>query len=237
MFRERWLASTQVSDWHNNASTSINLPSRSGTPGPNQIPGLIFWLSADRITGKNNGDTLGTWADTSGNNRNFASASATWNTNRTPKGGPAVVSTSTHITIASFMATAAPSGAELFFYFRPTVTDNNFMVDWGTDSLQDHWPYSGTQIYSDFGSSGRKSAGSHIALSTWYAMSVYSVASDWGVYKTNSLVYSTGSNTVAWSGNTHMIGNGSEIAEFFAFNRKLASQERTAMFTYLNRHA
>lgn len=205
-------------------------------PVPMTLTGLIFWLAADEVTGKTNGDLLTPWNDLSGNNRNFTTAAATWNTNRTPTGGPAAVSTYSSFTITSFMGTAAPSGAELFFCFKPTVTPNNFMIDWGTDSLQDHWPYNSTEIYSDFGSNSRKNAGSHLTMNQWTIISVYSTTADWGIYKNGSLIYSTSSSTVAWSGSNHGIANGSELAECFAYSRKLTTQERTDMVTYLQRH-
>ncbi len=36
---------------------------------PLHIPGCVLWLAADRITGLNDGDPVGTWSDLSGNSR------------------------------------------------------------------------------------------------------------------------------------------------------------------------
>jgi parallel beta-helix repeat protein len=43
---------------------------------PKDIPGLLVWLQADRITGLANGDDVGTWSDLSGNGKDFTQGTA-----------------------------------------------------------------------------------------------------------------------------------------------------------------
>lgn len=43
---------------------------------PDDIAGLELWLDANQITGKNDGDTISTWSDVSGNSNNVTQATA-----------------------------------------------------------------------------------------------------------------------------------------------------------------
>jgi hypothetical protein len=52
-------------------------PRALGTFTPAQISGCQVWLAADKIVGLNDGDSVSSWADQSGNGRDFAQASAT----------------------------------------------------------------------------------------------------------------------------------------------------------------
>ena len=48
---------------------------------PLNMPNLFFWFDADAITGKNDGDSLSTLSDSSGNSRNLTGSGATYETN------------------------------------------------------------------------------------------------------------------------------------------------------------
>lgn len=239
MFRARFLSSSQVSDWHNNALPDLRIPGRAGS-GPATVPGLQFWLSADAEPGYADEDSIATWTDRSGNGRNFTGADAQWLAGRAPGGGPAIGSATASPWTMQSSAFMAGSSGEIFMYVKFVNSgNNNLLSGWGTDTQQSHWQFGG-RTYEGFGSTARKDCGPMSPFTYgWEAVSIYSAASDWGVYRNDSVWYSTTSNTVAWAAVPHVLGGSSGrhlMAEVFGFNRKLSADERSAMFTYLSRH-
>jgi hypothetical protein len=133
------------------------------------------------------------------------------------------------------------SSGEMFMTFYPTSTTNTAFSEFGTDASQSHFPYTTTNVYDDFGSTVRKGSITNTiqALNVWYPLGVWSAANDWGLHKAGTNTYTTGTNTVGWaSSGSHQIGGGGDIkiAEVFAFNRKLSTNERALMATYMQRH-
>jgi len=118
-----------------------------------------------------------------------------------------------------------------------------------TVGLSSHHPWDGDgQIYDDFGTSVRKTAGTPIvALNTWHVYNVYSAANDYGVYINGSLQFTTVTNTVQFWAQDAIVGMSwyepqypgnqdpydGDIAAILFYDRKLTATERTNITTYL----
>lgn len=58
---------------------------------PSQIPGLLLWLDASQIAGLNDGDSVTTWNDLSGNGKHLTQTSSTIKPTYNTSGGPGVL--------------------------------------------------------------------------------------------------------------------------------------------------
>jgi len=109
----RALGSSQVSDWY--GPQSLRVPS---WPLPTVPTGMTLWLKADAITGKNDGDTLTTWLDSSSYaNTATASGSPTYQTNEI-NGRPAVEFSSAYFDISG--VSAIETGQTIFAVVKQT---------------------------------------------------------------------------------------------------------------------
>lgn len=239
----RGLSSSQVSQWH--GSESLTIPSRQKPFHPGAVGGLQFWAAAD-LDPRPDGASVATVPDLSGNSRTFTGTNLIWSDNATPAGGPVYTnnpaSTYWSMKRAAWMSSAA---GEIVLHVKLVNFGENNLMQWSGDATREHWPFTGdSNVYEGFGSSARKNAGPIASSGNWYTISVYSAASDWGIYLNGSLAYSTATNTVGWGTADHLIGStfgGSackhQLAEVCVFDRKLSSGERASMVGYLNRHA
>jgi hypothetical protein len=216
--------------------------------GPASIPNLELWLDAADLAYLGNGAAVTTWPDKSGNARDFSCTSAViyTTTNQTPKGGPVVGGTNWVAQRAPWMASAA---GEIFLVWKAVSAGDNrnlmrFTAQTGSNS-NDHWRWSDNNVYAHFGTTVRKTCGTSImaeGYGVWYTTDIYSAANDWALYMNTPTTprYSTTSNAVGWGSTNHALGNYSgtaslhQIAEVCLFSRKLTTDERAAMFAYLN---
>jgi hypothetical protein len=113
-------------------------------------------------------------------------------------------------------------------------------ADFGRDANSDHFPWSDSIIYHDFGSSARKTAGdpSGSMATNPRLVSIVSASSDWRMYVDGTLLHSTGTNTVAWGANPRLFSNGSYFlwgrwCEAFVYTSALSDTNREAAQAYL----
>lgn len=116
--------------------------------------------------------------------------------------------------------------------------------DFGTDTIPDHYPWINGSIFYDFGSTVRKGAGNPAtALTGRHTLAVVSAAGSWRLYIDNTLVFTTGTNTVG-IGTAPMIGMSTDSAvpySFFdgkiyalaVFNSALSDADREGVGEYL----
>jgi hypothetical protein len=228
---------------------------------PSDISGLNLWLKADGVLYTDSarttlvtadGDPIGSASDSSGNNYHYSQATSgsrpTYKTsivNGQPVfrfdgsadyfDGPDHVSALTSGTFFCVVKLDADPPAYL--------QTGGFRYGSGG---QCHFPYEDGNIYEGFGSNNRPNIGDP-TTSLSSAFCVYGVTSatnDWVIYLNNSSIYSTGTNTVAWSdapfvGGSANPGNSTpsfyldgDIAEIVIYNSVISSGDRTSLHSY-----
>lgn len=223
---------------------------------PRTIAGskLALWLRADRgITGSSN---VSTWADQSGNGRDFTQGTLSKRPDFTAAiigGKPAIYfnGTSDILDGPSFATIAAIGSAEMHAVMLraedPPTALNGYGGTWRLGSptaTEDFYPNSADgKIYAGFMSSARKST--NVVKGAAYfeeprIVSCLSAAGEWTMWLDGTQEYTTATNTVA--GSTSAIGGAPEtpgvrmygwIAEVIIFAPVLTSGERAAVLDYL----
>lgn len=211
---------------------SLAAPQGGGAPGS-----PILWLAADTITGKNNGDSIATWLDSSGSGNNGTGAITlpTYRTN-VVNGKPVVRFTNGIFTFPNMMN--GLTAAEIFYVIKvPNDGQYNGFAVMGSDTFNsDHYSYYGT-VYDGFGSTQRKNAGNPPGvIDTWHIYNV-SANSSWVARKNGVQFYST-SNTFGYS-TTPRIGWSlqaafeGDIAEVLLYGSVLTTSTRAGVTSYL----
>jgi len=108
-----------------------------------------------------------------------------------------------------------------------------------------HYPYTDSNIYDDFGSSSRKTVGNPTpSLANWHIASFHSQSASWKYYLNGTSFFSTGTNTVGWIStpklgrqhradlNTDAWYNGN-LAELCLFSEFLSDANRQKVEGYL----
>lgn len=202
--------------------------------------GLLIHLKADAIVGLNDGDPVATWEDSSSNNNDATQGSAgnrpTYQTNEI--NGLPVVRFDGSNDFLNLVDLSALTSAEIFFVLKVTNTSGGHLL--GTAG-SNHYPFSGdSNLYESFGTNARKDGiAPGVTVSNFHRYSIYSAAGDYAMFHNGSSIFSTASNTVAFSAAPKIGDNGSlnfiagDIAEIILYDHKLSSGDRTAVQEYL----
>jgi len=222
------------------------------TFSPAYISGLALWLKADAITGLADADPVSSWADQSGNARNFTGVTTTRPLYRTGvlNGKPAVRfdgvdDVLTGPTLASLTA------GEVFLVVKltndPPLTANSSGL-WhvgvnGADPFPNtHYPFTDGIIYDAFGSTTRKATVNPTpSLAAWRLYNVNSVDGEWTSRLDGTQLFSTATNVAGFPA-VPKLGNsitgglyflGGDIAELFIYDRKVTAAERAQVNAYV----
>jgi hypothetical protein len=215
---------------------------------------LRAWYKADILTGSN-GDPQGAWSDSSGNGFDLSQtgttrptlAAADLNSLNTLR---FTASSAQRFTTPRTILSAGSAGSAYMIQKVISAAVNNGNMSWGTSGSDNHWPFSDGNLYIDFGSTVRKSCGAPTgALTSYRIFSLYSAANDWALYVDGgtggsgggtSPLFSTGTNTVSWSGsnphigaNNSLVGLDGWISEVLFTNAKQTTGDRQKVEGYL----
>ncbi len=188
------------------------------------------WYQMDLLTGSN-GDNKSPISDSSGNGFDLTQATSGLrgtlaaadldgkNTLRF------TASSSQRYPFSSSVFGAASAGSMYLVYKVVSEAANNGFMDLGTSASSSHWPFSDGVQYNDFGSTVRKTVGNPTVslTSTYRIISIVSAASSWkffidggagGSSGGTTAFFSTGTNTVGWSGSGIQFGANAALTAF-----------------------
>lgn len=189
---------------------------------------LRAWYQADIISGSN-GDPQGSITDSSGNaftltqtgGNRATLAAADLNSLNTLR---FTAANSQRYPLSASIMNGLSEGSVHFVYKLVSATANTGFLNMGTSGSDNHWPFSDGNIYTDFGSTVRKSCGTPTgSLASYRIISVYSAAGAWSLYVDGgtggsgggtSPLSSTGTNTVAWPGAGIQLGANAGLSNF-----------------------
>jgi hypothetical protein len=216
---------------------------------PDRASGLYRWFKADAIIGLSDGDPVSTWEDSGSGNRDGTAAGSARPTYKTGiLNGLPIVRFDGLTNVLTLGDDSALTAAEVFIVIKtdadpPADGAQSGIWEFGTTgALASHYTWTDGNIYEGFGTDTRKTVGNPTpALTSWRTYSVYSAANDWQAFLDGLSIFSTGTNTVAFSTAT-TLGAGvavayrtdGDIAEFIMYDRKLSAAVRTKVWTYIN---
>lgn len=217
---------------------------------PDDETGLWMWLEADSIGGLSDGDPVSTWADSGGGAHDATAAGSarpTWETN-VINGLPVVRFNGTANIMDLEDASALTSG-EAFFVFNcpadPPSTGTGVLYNFGSAADTSHHPFGDGNVYDEFGTTSRKTAGNPATSFTSFVIyNVWSATNDWASSVNGSSLHSTGTNTVGFPAAPKLGGSGLgswgafDVATVIVYDHKLSSGARSDVVTYLeNKYA
>jgi len=195
--------------------TGQALLASAGVPPP-WTPAVVvpsIWVEGDTIVGGTEAAAIPSWTDASGNNNHLTAAGTAQPTLRTNalNAYPVVeFDGSTDVLTIPNVLTALTAGT-LFAVVKLNADpgSGNGLIDIGTDgSLQDHYPYVDGTIYSDFGSTVRKTVGNPTpSMASWHLLSMRSASGAWDCRFNGTSLFTTASNTVGFNA-APKLGNG-----------------------------
>lgn len=186
--------------------------------------GATLVLDARFLTANNN-DAIGTWTSRTGiNNATQATVARkpTYKVNMSG-GQPALYfDGGDNMEFSSSIISGTPDGFAAFIFKLdvdpPTdqFKSGPVMGDFGSSSLGNAWPWLDGNIYDDFGTTDRKTAGNPTpSLTSFRVISQHSAASDFVINIDGSQFYSTSTNTVGWSGSQRIGVSIANNTEYF----------------------
>ena len=222
-------------------------PADSGAAAFTPAPGAAWWLRGDNVT--LNGGTVASWLDISGNGRHWTQVSAplqpTWVASAIA-GKPGLSFSAAAGQYLAGPDMSALTEGECFYALQlnadpPPTTTKSGMDRFGTGASS-VIPFSSDDIiYDGFGTSVRKATvvpRSSMAVPTIYSR--YSAPNDWANYQDGVLLWSTVTNTVAFSPTPLIGGNPTGpnyfdgvMCEAICYARKLSSADRAKTIAYL----
>jgi beta-galactosidase GanA len=124
----------------------------------------------------------------------------------------------------------------------PGAAADTGLWGFGADTSNSHVPWTDGTIYENFGTTGRMTTANPTpSLTSWTLYEVSSAAGAWTSRVNNSVLYTTGTNTVGFRTNplvgssdgssVHMDG---DIAEVLIYDHAIDSTERAAIVAYIN---
>jgi len=141
------------------------------------------------------------------------------------------------------LVTVSMSKGEIFAVLRGDFDGGtpNGLWNLGTDTAASWVPYSDGTIYEAFGTGVRKNTGNPTAsLTSAFLYNVISMNGEFTVNINGTQHYTTSTNTSAFPGSNWQLGKGLQtsifkgvIGDFLLFSRKLTTQERTDVKTYI----
>jgi hypothetical protein len=210
-----------------------------------------LWLSADKITGLNDGDAISTWIDRA-DTGNIATASSTTRPiykTSILNSQPIVRFDGSNDTMPLAFQPLTGATAGTFFGVckldaDPPATSQTgpILGDFGNDPGADTvFPWTDGTIYDAWGSTVRKTtANPSPALTSWFIYCVQSASGLWRNYVNGGAVlYTTGTNTVTFD-TAPKIGSDAglyfldgDIAEIIVYNTQLSTSDMNSVGNYL----
>lgn len=206
----------------------------------------ILWAWFKPETLGSNGSAISTLTDSSANGRN--------GTQGTGANQPVVstgelngfsaisfVDNTDSIQLPSMAALTAGS-AFLVLKASDDTSTHGFPIQASTGGGEAHYPFNSTQVYANFGSTTRPLVFDPTAynIDTYHILSLHSAAGDKRIYIGNVLVYSSGTNTVAFSSTPafglhagNFYGWIGKLVEATIFTTAMTTGERNAEYARL----
>ena len=226
-----------------------------GFTDPSDIAGLAVWLDAGTLS-LADADPVTTWADQSGNGRDFTQAtSAQKPTYKTAivNGEPVVRFDGTDDVVVGPNLSALTAATAFLVVKIDTEPPGNInqtgLWDFGTHTgsgRATHYPFTDSNVYDGFGSTARKSTGNPTAaLTSWRIYEVKTVSGEWTSRVDGVQHFTTATNTVgfttavrigeSWSNDTpatryYLDG---DVAEFILYNSGLGTTDAGNVRSYL----
>lgn len=230
-------------------------PSGGCASAPGGITGLKLWLDASAL-GLSNGDQITTWADCSGNGIDATgvlvnTVKPTYRSTDGPGSTPAVRlvnnadSHGGYFTLPNSFGSL--SAAHAFAVVKMDLASGNdppAIADFGSDTSGDLYAFSDNRIFSAFGSSARKDCGNAYlgthSITVWHLMEFRTASGAWSARIDGDQIFSTATNTVAWS-TAPFIGHRSAgnanaralVAEIVIYDHVLDSTDYSTFKTYI----
>jgi hypothetical protein len=219
---------------------------------PPSISGMKLWLKADALV-LNDGDAVGTWADSSANANDAMQATAankpTFKTNIV-NGKPVVRFDGVNDYLNLPNAFSGLTAAEVFIVLRlandpPAVDTKTGLWTFGSDAQNTHFPYTDGVVYDQFGTTARKNTGDPTTdfAAAFRLYNVVSQAGEWTSRINTTQHYTTATNTVGFTtapllgygnvggGNYYLDG---DVAEALLYDSVLSGSNRASVENYLN---
>lgn len=213
---------------------------------PSQISGLELWLKADAITGLNDADPVATWPDSSGKGRDATQSVAgnkpIYKVN-IQNGKPVVRfnGSSNFMNLPDFLT--GFSAGEICLVIKlnndPPTAGSGGLWEFGSDTLASHYCFTDGTIYDAFGTNARKTTVNPTpTLAAWRLYNVSSASAAWTSRLDTTQLFTTATNTVAWTTAPKFGGSGTfftdgDIAEIVLYSSVLGSADRTSLQNYL----
>lgn len=244
---------------------------KASSTGPG-VANLVHWVSADVGVTKDGSNFVSAWADQSGNNTNWGNltttgAQLTWVANqingypiiRSPGAGGSVDGAAPYLKQNAFFATGNTNvPAEVFVVLKSNGAQPIYSwAGFSTEPESSHYPYSGGNIYENFGSTTRPNAqpptlsvgrGGSNPCQTY---NIYNISNGASAGAIGSYVmrlggtqfYTGGPFNSGWASTFRLFasntsapagfGMSGDIAEILIYSGVLNSTDRTTVYNYL----
>lgn len=226
---------------------------------PNQLATLKIWFRGDDA-GTNDGDSVSTWSDQSGNGNDATAVTAPTLDVATGLNGHKTVkftgASSQYFTLPNVLSgfTAAAMVAALKVVSDPgtgSVSGPGGGIlkvgSQGSSNGANEYTFSDGNIYDDFGSNARKTVGNPTpSLTSYHLCSFHSQSASWKCFINATQLFSTGTNTVGWRTSNIWMGHqqggvggtvlkyfDGNLAELCIFNEFLSDSNRQKIEGYL----
>ncbi len=203
------------------------------------VSSLWAWFESDSYSQSDGSNITTNWTDQSGNGRHATvNGTPTYETNEL-NGLPIVRIGADSNDYFQFPDMSAFTEGAMIALLKVT-TETSAGDLFGTAGSASLYPFSSDHlIYDGFGSNTRKDSLTPISsLSSWHIVYKYSKASDWAIYQNGSLIYHTGTNTVAFSSFPRIGNNGgayekTDRAAVYLFNSKPSDDHVRAVMRHI----
>lgn len=183
------------------------------------------------------------WQDLSGNARH-ATRTGTPTAELSEVNGEAVVRYPGGSVYHTLPDMSALTQGSIFLVWKVTDVTTDAGCRFGTSGSTDHYPYTPDTpdgIYSDFGSTVRKTCGGSVStITNYHCTYIWSKSNDWGLHQDGQKVYETTTNTVGFHSSPRIAHNGSagmkvDLAAWYIFSVKLTDANVAKMYRYIQK--
>ncbi len=139
---------------------------------------------------------------------------------------------------------SALTQGSIFLVWKVTDVTTDAGCRFGTSGSTDHYPYTPDTpdgIYSDFGSTVRKTCGASIStITNYHCTYIWSKSNDWGLHQDGQKIYETTTNTVGFHSSPRIAHNGSagmkvDLAAWYIFSVKPTDANVAKMYRYIQK--
>lgn len=183
------------------------------------------------------------WQDLSGNARHATrTGTPTWE--RSEVNGEAVVRYPGGSVYHTLPDMSALTQGSIFLVWKVTDVTTDAGCRFGTSGSTDHYPYTPDTpdgIYSDFGSTVRKTCGGSVStITNYHCTYIWSKSNDWGLHQDGQKIYETTTNTVGFHSSPRIGHNGSagmkvDLAAWYIFSVKPTDANVAKMYRYIQK--